>query len=99
MSEEAITKEKVGTSVKRPKLYRVVLLNDDYTTMEFVVHVLVTVFHKPASDATRIMIDVHEKGRGIVGVYTYDIAATKVAKMEELAMEYEFPLKAVIEEA
>ncbi len=99
MSEEAITKEKVGTSVKRPKLYRVVLLNDDYTTMEFVVHVLVTVFHKPVSDATRIMIDVHEKGRGIVGVYTYDIASTKVAKVEELAMEYEFPLKAIIEEA
>ncbi|HEX9061308.1 MAG TPA: ATP-dependent Clp protease adapter ClpS [Clostridia bacterium] len=98
MSEEAITKEKVETSVKRPNLYRVVLLNDDYTTMDFVVHILVTVFHKAVPDATRIMLDVHEKGRGIVGVYTYDIASTKVARVEELAREYEFPLKAIIEE-
>lgn len=78
-------------------MYRVCLLNDDYTTMDFVVEVLVVVFHKSPVEATKIMLDVHQKGKGIVGVYTYDIAVTKVAQVEEMANESEYPLKAVIE--
>jgi ATP-dependent Clp protease adaptor protein ClpS len=84
--------------IQEPKLYRVILHNDHYTTMDFVVKVIVTVFHKPAADATRIMLDVHKKGRGVVGVYTYDIAATKVSQVHEMARQSEFPLRASCEE-
>jgi ATP-dependent Clp protease adaptor protein ClpS len=77
----------------------VVLHNDDYTTKEFVVEVLQTVFQKPAIEATKIMMDVHKKGRGVVGVYTWDIAQTKVAQVHRLAKEQEFPLKCTIEAA
>jgi len=85
--------------VKPPEEYRVILLNDDFTTMEFVVSVLMTVFHKPVPEATRIMLDVHKKGRGIVGVYTYDIAATKVNQVHTLARQNGFPLKCTMEKA
>jgi ATP-dependent Clp protease adaptor protein ClpS len=80
-----------------PEEYRVVLLNDNYTTMEFVVSVLMTVFHKGISEATRIMIDVHKKGRGIVGTYSFDIAVTKINQVHELARQNEYPLKCTIE--
>lgn len=96
--ERTIFKEEVKVELKRPKLYRVILLNDDYTTMEFVVELLVGIFHKTASEATKIMLDVHEKGKGIVGVYTYDIAYTKIVQAEELARINDFPLKAIMEE-
>jgi ATP-dependent Clp protease adaptor protein ClpS len=89
----------VDQEIREPKMYRVILHNDDYTTMDFVIEVLISIFHKPAADATRIMIDVHKKGKGICGVYTYDIAATKVAQVHELAMRREFPLKCSLEEA
>jgi len=79
-------------------MYKVVLHNDDYTTMDFVVEVLIIVFHKNVADATKIMLDVHKKGKGIVGFYTQDIAITKVKEVEQLAREREFPLKASIEE-
>jgi ATP-dependent Clp protease adaptor protein ClpS len=85
--------------LQEPKLYRVILHNDHYTTMDFVVKVIVTVFHKPAAEATKIMLDVHKKGRGIVGVYAYDIAATKVSQVHEMARQNEFPLRASCEEA
>ena len=77
MSEKAIYKDKVIVEAKRPKMYRIILLNDDYTSMEFVIEVLVAIFHKTASEATKIMLDVHEKGKGIVGIYPYDIALYK----------------------
>lgn len=89
--------EKQREEVKEPDMYRVMLHNDDYTTMEFVVEVLMNVFHKPVFDATQIMMDVHKKGRGIVGTYTYDIAATKVGKVRKLAREREYPLKCTME--
>lgn len=92
-------KEKSSHKTKKPRMYRVVLHNDDYTTREFVVDVLVEVFHKPVMQATRIMLDVHRKGRGTVGTYTYDIAQTKVATVHKMAREQEFPLKCTIEEA
>jgi ATP-dependent Clp protease adaptor protein ClpS len=84
--------------LQEPKLYRVILHNDHYTTMDFVVKVLVTVFHKPAPEATKIMLDVHRKGVGIVGVYTFDIASTKVSQVHEMARQSEFPLRASCEE-
>jgi ATP-dependent Clp protease adaptor protein ClpS len=85
--------------LQEPKLYRVILHNDHYTTMDFVVKVIVTVFHKPAAEATKIMLDVHKKGRGVVGVFSYDIAATKVSQVHEMARQSEFPLRASCEEA
>ena len=90
---------RTNEEIREPKQYRIVLLNDDYTTMDFVVEVLVTVFHKPAAEATKIMLDVHRKGRGTCGVYTYDIAASKVAQVHEMARMREFPLKCSLEEA
>ena len=98
MSEKTIFKDKVLTDVKRPKMYRIILLNDDYTSMEFVIEVLVGIFHKTASEATKIMLDVHEQGKGIVGIYPFDIALTKVIQTENAAKEREFPLKAILEE-
>jgi ATP-dependent Clp protease adaptor protein ClpS len=90
--------EKPKPKTKRPEMFKVVLLNDDYTTMEFVVHVLQTVFNKPAPEAYRIMMQVHVKGRGICGVYTYEIAETKVSAVHALAQDEGFPLRATIEE-
>ncbi len=84
--------------VKEPRLYRVFILNDHYTTMEFVVKVLVEIFNKPAAEATLLMMDVHKKGRGLCGVYTYDIAMTKVASVHTLATQNGFPLKCTYEE-
>jgi ATP-dependent Clp protease adaptor protein ClpS len=85
--------------IREPRLYRVVLLNDDYTTMDFVVEILVTVFHKPAAEAAKIMLDVHRRGKGTCGVFTYDIAATKVSLVHQLARKREFPLRCNLEEA
>jgi ATP-dependent Clp protease adaptor protein ClpS len=89
--------EEAEKELKEPDMYNVVLHNDDYTTREFVVEVLQVVFHKPAIEATRIMLDVHKKGRGVVGVYTWDIAQTKVATVHKMAKEREYPLKCTIE--
>lgn len=97
MSEKAIYKEETIIEFKKPKMYRVILLNDDYTTMDFVIEILIAVFNKNAAEATRIMLDVHEKGKGIVGIYTYDIARTKIVQVEQIAKEREFPLVAVME--
>lgn len=85
--------------IREPKQYRVILHNDDYTTMDFVIEVLVTVFHKSTAEATKIMLDVHKRGKGICGVYTYDIAATKAARVHQMAGIREFPLKCSLEEA
>ncbi|HOO72520.1 MAG TPA: ATP-dependent Clp protease adapter ClpS [Spirochaetota bacterium] len=82
-----------------PKMFRVLLHNDHYTTMEFVVDVLVSVFHMQPARATKIMLDVHNKGRGVCGVYTYDIAVTKVNQVHDMARSREFPLRCSYEEA
>ena len=92
-------KEHAKEKVTEPDMFQVVLHNDDYTTMEFVVEVLMGVFHRTIVDATRIMLDVHQKGRGIVGTYTYDIASTKINTVREMARRREFPLRCTIEPA
>ena len=83
----------VAKKVKEPERYRVLLHNDDYTTMEFVVQVLCQVFHKSVDEATAIMMHVHNQGRGECGVYTYEIAETKVATVHTMARNAGFPLK------
>jgi ATP-dependent Clp protease adaptor protein ClpS len=90
---------KQETTLKTPKMYRVILHNDDYTTMDFVVRILISVFHKPGAQATSIMLDVHKKGAGICGVYTHDIAVTKINQVQQMALQKEFPLKCSLEEA
>ena len=83
--------------ISEPPLYKVLLHNDDYTTMEFVVMVLETVFHKSSLEATKIMLNVHNNGVGIAGVYVRDVAETKTKLVIELARKYEHPLKCTIE--
>jgi len=89
---------KQRAELEEPKLYRVFILNDHYTTMDFVVQVLMDIFNKPAAEATLLMMDVHKKGRGVCGVYTFDIAMTKVSQVHALAKQHGFPLKCIYEE-
>ena len=92
-------KDKPKAVTKRPQLYHVVLINDDYTTMEFVVQTLEEIFDKGPAEAYRIMMEVHTSGRGVCGAYTYEVAETKVATVHEMARGEGFPLRAGIEEA
>ena len=85
--------------LKVPPLYKVLLHNDDYTTMEFVVQVLQSVFHRSAGDATQIMLHIHKNGLGVAGVYTHEVAETKVAIVDAMARQHEFPLRCTMEEA
>ena len=94
---ELITRKE--EKIKEPREYVVVLLNDDYTTREFVVEILMIIFHKDPVEAKAIMLNVHNKGRGVVGNYTWDIAQTKVNQVHSIAKQYDFPLKCVVEEA
>jgi ATP-dependent Clp protease adaptor protein ClpS len=84
--------------IQEPSMYKVLIHNDDYTTMEFVVEVLIVVFNKRAEEATRIMLNVHRNGIGVCGVYTYEVAETKVDSVTKLAQEKGFPLKCTMEE-
>ena len=93
-----ITKEKSKIKLKEPKKYSVIMENDDFTTMEFVIDVLMSVFNKDSIEANRIMLDVHSKGRGVVGTYPYDIAVTKVSIAMDMAKEEGFPFMITIEE-
>ena len=90
--------EKSRERVERPPLFKVLLHNDNYTTMEFVVYVLVEVFGKSEADAFRVMLAVHNEGVGIAGVYPFEIAEAKVAKVTGLARQQEFPLLVTLEE-
>ncbi len=91
-------KERSREKTQLPRLYRVVLHNDDYTTMEFVVQVLEQVFKKSPAEAYRIMMHVHTRGLGVCGAYTHEVAETKVVTVHELAREAGFPLRASMEE-
>jgi ATP-dependent Clp protease adaptor protein ClpS len=88
---------KTRTKTKRPSLYRVLILNDDYTPMEFVVHVLERFFNKGREEATQIMLHVHHHGVGECGVYTYEVAETKVTQVMDFARRHQHPLQCVME--
>jgi len=96
---DGAVKERVDVKRQEPTLYMVVLLNDDYTPMPFVVDVLESLFQKPPAEAYRIMMQVHLNGRGVAGVYAWEIAETKADTVASLASEAGYPLKATIEEA
>ena len=92
---DVVTKTKKTT--KKPKMWKVLLHNDDYTTMEFVVSLLMHLFHHPQPMAFEIMMKVHKSGVGVAGLYTREVAETKVAKTIELARKYDFPLECTME--
>ncbi len=94
---DGLALETARPKLKRPPLYRVILLNDDYTTMEFVIVVLKSVFHLSEEKATQIMMHVHQRGAGICGVYTREIAETKVEQVIKLAQENQHPLQCTME--
>ncbi len=94
-----VVKERVETEKDEPKLYKVVLMNDNYSTMEFVLHVLENVFQKSPAEAYRVMMQVHQQGSGVAGVYPWEVAETKVETVIKMAKDAGFPLRAVIEEA
>jgi ATP-dependent Clp protease adaptor protein ClpS len=86
------------TKIKYPKKYKVLLLNDDYTSMEFVIDILMSIFHKSFKEAESIMLEVHKKDKGVCGVYTNEIAETKVMQVHKKARDSGFPLRAEMEE-
>lgn len=88
---------KTRPKTKKPSMYKVLMLNDDYTPMEFVVHVLERFFSKSTAEATEIMLNVHHRGVGICGIYTYEVAETKVNQVMELARKNQHPLQCTIE--
>ncbi len=84
--------------LKEPSMFKVILLNDDYTSMDFVVDILINIFNHDNKEAVKIMLDIHKKGRGVCGVYTKEIAETKVLQVAHEAAKNEFPLRADLEE-
>lgn len=95
INTSVVTKSR--TQSKKPAMYKVLMLNDDYTPMEFVVHVLEHFFNKTHEDATRIMLNVHQHGVGVCGVFTYEVAETKVQQVMNLARQNQHPLQCTIE--
>ncbi|MCK6555905.1 ATP-dependent Clp protease adapter ClpS [Candidatus Binatia bacterium] len=95
----AVPKTRTARKVQKPRLFKVLLHNDDYTTMDFVVYVLQSVFHRSETDAVQIMLHVHKNGVGVAGVYAREVAETRVARVEALARDNEFPLRCTMEEA
>jgi ATP-dependent Clp protease adaptor protein ClpS len=90
--------ERARSKTQRPRLFKVLLHNDDYTTMQFVVDILESVFHKSPAEAHRVMMSVHTRGHGVCGAYPHEIAETKVTHVHERAREHGFPLRASMEE-
>ena len=97
--ERGLVEQEAEPRLKRPPLYQVVLLNDDYTPMEFVVDVLEKFFRMDRSGATRVMLEVHTRGKGVCGVFTYEIAETKVAQVTSYSRDHQHPLMCTLEEA
>jgi ATP-dependent Clp protease adaptor protein ClpS len=87
------------TETRKPSLYKVLLLNDDYTPMEFVVHVLQRFFRMSMDDATRVMLHVHQRGVGVCGIFTYEVAETKVTQVMDFAKQHQHPLQCTLEKA
>ena len=99
MSTQGETREKTRINIREPKRYRVIMHNDDFTSMEFVVEILMDIFHKGVMEAERLMLMVHESGKAAVGSYPYDIAVTKVQAATARAKEEGFPFRLTDEEA
>jgi ATP-dependent Clp protease adaptor protein ClpS len=95
--EDILTESHTEQEVALPRMWRVLLHNDDYTTQDFVVWILETIFHKPRPEAFTVMMSVHRSGIGIAGVYTYDVAETKTKQTKQLAEQHEFPLLVTME--
>jgi ATP-dependent Clp protease adaptor protein ClpS len=95
--DSTLTETRSEQKLQRPRMWRVLLHNDDYTTQDFVVWVLETIFHKPRGEAFTIMMSVHRSGMGVAGVYTHDVAETKVRNTKQMAEEHEFPLLVTME--
>ncbi len=98
MSVQGEIKEKIKINIQEPKHYRVIMHNDDFTTMDFVVEILIDIFHKDDAEAERLMLLVHESGKAVVGTYPYDIAVTKVQISKERAKQAGFPFRLTIQE-
>lgn len=96
---DTITQPRTKPKTQRPPMFKVILLNDDYTTMEFVVHILQKFFQKAFDEATQIMLQVHLQGSGVCGLYPHEIAETKVAQVVSYARKNEYPLQCILEEA
>ncbi len=90
---------KAKPKTKKPSMYKVIMLNDDYTPMEFVVHVLERFFSKSREEATKIMLHVHQRGVGICGTFTYEVAETKVTQVMDFARQHQHPLQCTVEKA
>ncbi|MFV2093309.1 MAG: ATP-dependent Clp protease adapter ClpS [Hyphomicrobiales bacterium] len=95
--DDTIVVTKPRTRTKKPSMYKVLLLNDDYTPMEFVIHVLQNVFNKGADEATMIMLHVHQRGVGVCGVFSYEVAETKVTQVMNFARSHQHPLQCTME--
>ena len=92
-----LTDQELKTKLKKPSMYKVVMLNDDFTPMDFVVYLLKTYFNKPKEEASQIMLQVHKKGFGICGVFTYEIAETKIYKVLDISRKNGHPLQCILE--
>lgn len=99
MAVKGAAKERTSTRIKEPRQYHVIMINDDFTTMEFVVEILVDIFHKDPVSAEAIMLGVHKNGRAVVGKYPYDIAITRVRNALSRAKEAGYPFRMIVEEA
>ena len=97
--EDDLAVQEAKPKLKRPPLYKVILINDDYTPMDFVVHVLESFFSIDRENATRIMLDVHNHGKGVCGIFTHEIAETKVTLVNEYSRENQHPLLCTLEQA
>ncbi|MHB8404378.1 MAG: ATP-dependent Clp protease adapter ClpS [Gammaproteobacteria bacterium] len=97
--QHGLVVEEAKPRLKRPPLYKVVLLNDDYTPMEFVVEILQTFFRMDRTQATQIMLHVHTRGKGVCGVFTFEIAETKAAQVNDYSRKHQHPLLCTLEEA
>lgn len=97
--DRGVALEEVRPEIKRPPMYKVVLLNDDFTPMDFVVEVLIIFFNMNHDRATQIMLNVHTRGKGVCGIYTFEIAETKVMQVNEFARQNEHPLQCAMEKA
>ena len=95
--ESTLTDSRTDQKLQQPRMWRVLLHNDDWTTQEFVVWILETIFHKPRGEAFAIMMSVHRSGLGVAGVYTHDVAETKMKTTKQMAEQQEFPLLVTME--